>query len=106
MYIGCYNACDASKDPKYCCTGDYSSPQACQSNEYSTSLASRKYAILLTPIQVIINLQFIVAVGKQVEYKFAIWKIYLCRSFPYILHAPITFQKPSTHYMQRGLGLS
>ena len=72
----------------------------------STQLASRKYAILLTPIQVIINLQFIVAVGKQVEYKFAIWQIYLCRSFPYILHAHITFQKPSTRYMQRGLGLS
>uniref|UniRef100_A0A2N9GPK8 Thaumatin-like protein n=1 Tax=Fagus sylvatica TaxID=28930 RepID=A0A2N9GPK8_FAGSY len=36
LYVGCYSACDALKDPKYCCTGDYSSPQTCQPNEYST----------------------------------------------------------------------
>ncbi|KAF5477739.1 hypothetical protein F2P56_004356 [Juglans regia] len=34
-YVGCYSACDGLKDPKYCCTGNYSSPQACQPNEYS-----------------------------------------------------------------------
>ena len=38
QYVGCYSAWDVLKDPKYCCIGDYSSPQACQPNEYSTSL--------------------------------------------------------------------
>jgi len=34
-YVGCYSACDKFKDPKYCCTGNYSSPGACQPNDYS-----------------------------------------------------------------------
>ena len=34
-YVGCYSACDALKDPKYCCTGNFSSPAACQPNDYS-----------------------------------------------------------------------
>jgi hypothetical protein len=34
-YIGCYSECDEFKDPKYCCTGNYSSPGACQPNDYS-----------------------------------------------------------------------
>ncbi|KAF8395291.1 hypothetical protein HHK36_019234 [Tetracentron sinense] len=34
-FVGCQSACDALKDPQYCCTGDYSSPQACQPNKYS-----------------------------------------------------------------------
>ena len=65
QYIGCYSACDALKDPKYCCTGDYSSPPACQPNEYSTSF--KKICNLAhTHPQVIINLQFIVAMGQWV----------------------------------------
>ncbi|KAJ0081224.1 hypothetical protein Patl1_10005 [Pistacia atlantica] len=33
-YVGCYSACDALKDPKYCCTGKFTGPD-CQPNEYS-----------------------------------------------------------------------
>ena len=33
IYVGSYSACDALKDTKYCCTGDYSSPQTCQPND-------------------------------------------------------------------------
>ncbi|KAF5473710.1 hypothetical protein F2P56_005681 [Juglans regia] len=35
LYVGCYSACDELKDPKYCCTGNFTGPQACQPNEYS-----------------------------------------------------------------------
>jgi len=35
LYVGCYSACDGLKDPKYCCTGTFSGPGACQPNDYS-----------------------------------------------------------------------
>ncbi|XVF76344.1 hypothetical protein PTKIN_Ptkin13bG0259000 [Pterospermum kingtungense] len=36
VYVGCNSPCDALKDPKYCCTGEFAG-QACQPNEYSKS---------------------------------------------------------------------
>ncbi len=35
QYVGCYSACDAYKDPRYCCSGPFATPQACKPNEYS-----------------------------------------------------------------------
>ncbi|KAM3737226.1 hypothetical protein ACB098_09G040000 [Castanea mollissima] len=35
-YVGCLSACDALKDPKHCCFGNFASPQTCQPNEYSS----------------------------------------------------------------------
>ncbi|GMY24971.1 thaumatin-like protein 1 [Fagus crenata] len=37
QYVGCYSACGAYKDPRYCCIGTYGSSVACQSNEYSNT---------------------------------------------------------------------
>ena len=65
QYVGCYSACEALRDPKYCCTGDYSSPQACQPNEYSTSFKKICNLAHFYP-QVIIKLQFIVAMGQRI----------------------------------------
>ncbi|KAL5743039.1 hypothetical protein ACOSP7_029771 [Xanthoceras sorbifolium] len=34
FYVGCNSACDAMKDPKFCCTGEFTG-SACQPNEHS-----------------------------------------------------------------------
>ncbi|KAM4090145.1 hypothetical protein ACJW30_09G037600 [Castanea mollissima] len=35
-YVGCHSACDALKDAKHCCFGDFASYQTCQPNGYSS----------------------------------------------------------------------
>ncbi|MED6158078.1 hypothetical protein PIB30_029386 [Stylosanthes scabra] len=33
--VACKSACEAFGDPKYCCSGDYSTPQSCKPSAYS-----------------------------------------------------------------------
>ncbi|GMH09860.1 hypothetical protein Nepgr_011701 [Nepenthes gracilis] len=35
LAAGCFSPCDGYKDPKTCCTGDFSGPQACQPSQVS-----------------------------------------------------------------------